>query len=269
MEQGKRAIMIFISILTLIIVVSILFLVNFNLKLEEEETFKEASYNLTEKEIDSLINLIGDYDSYLITFDGTKNINTLSNLDKINFIDRLSIETKKDLNLDFDKGVSLNDVYKVLKKYFGPKTIFEPVNSTCYLEDGNYLIYDSNTKMYKADNDYHAHSAYIPPDIVNYYIEGKRIVDNDKLIYTITLKKAFAWPDSSTYYGSYNDLANEQSPLVDLYSVYGDYEKENTSLLLEDYKNNLNSYTYVFETKDSINNSYLIELTSSTNQTEF
>lgn len=260
MNNKKIVGMTLISVLTLIIVASLIFAININFDKKEKETFNSDSSNLTDKEITSLISLIDIYDNYLITFDGDKEIDSLSNLDKINFIDRLDFNTKKELNLDFDTGVSLKKVEEVLKKYFGKDTSFSPVNSTCYLEDGDYLIYDPNTKMYKANNNYHAHGAYTPPSIINYYVEGKRLVDNDKLVYTITLKKAFAWPNTSNYYGTYTDLLNGTSLVVDLYDKYGEYDQNDISKLLEAYKDSFASYTYVFETKDSINNSYLTEL---------
>ena len=230
MEKIKRVGMILISVLTLIIVASLIFVININLTSSEKQTFNDDSEHLTEEEIISLIELINVYDSYLITFDGTKDLK---------------------------------------KKYFGPNITFHPVNSTCYLNDGDYLIYDESTKMYKADSDYHAHGAYTPPSIENYYVEGKRIVDGDKLIYTITLKKAFAYPNSSLYYGSYTDLVNNTNLVVNLYEEYGNYEQEEISSLLEDYKDEFTSYTYVLETKDSLNNSYLVELANLKSQSEF
>ena len=265
MEKRKMALMIIISIFTFILIIGILALVSINLKKEEPKVSKEKEgYDLTNTEIDSLITLISNYDSYLIIYDGTKNIDELSDLDKINFIDRLSKETKEELDLDFNKGVSLDKIKSVLKKYFGKGITFKPVNSTCFLEDGDYLIYDSETKIYKADNTYHAHSAYTPPSIINYYVSGKRVVDNDKLIYTITLKKAISF-DYSNYYRSYSDLITSNNKIVNLYEEYNDYNKKDIPSLLEEYKDSLNSYTYVFETKDSINNSYLKEFVSDNN----
>ena len=41
-----------------------------------------------------------------------------TNKEKINFIDRLPIKVKNDLNLDFNMGVSLDRVETILKKYF-------------------------------------------------------------------------------------------------------------------------------------------------------
>ncbi len=258
MEKGKMVLMIFISIFTFILIISILALIGINLQKEESIPREKQSYDLTEKEIDSLTTLISNYDSYLIIYDGMKDIDDLTDLDKINFIDRLPIETKKELELDFNTGVSLDKIKSVLKKYFGKDVTFEPVNSTCYLEDGDYLIYDEESKMYKADNLYHSHSAYTPPSIINFYVSGKRIVDNDKLVYTITLKKALSY-DYSNYYRTYTDLISNNNKIVNLYDEYNDYDKNDIPDLLEDYKDNLNSYTYVFETKDSINNSYLKE----------
>ena len=269
MENVKRVGMLFIALITLLIVASIIFIVNINLKDESVETFNEDSSTLTTKEIDSLMNLVNIYDSYIITFDGTKDLNTLTDKEKINFIDRLPIEVKKELKLDFNTGVGLKEVESTLKKYFGPKTTFNPVNSTCFLNDGDYLIYDSNTKTYKADTDYHAHSAYTPLRVENYYVEGERRVENDKLIYSITLKKAFAYPNSSSYFGSYTDLVNNKNLVVDLYEKKNDYEEEEINTLIEPYKAELTSYTYIFETKDSIENSYLIELANLNIHSEF
>lgn len=269
MENVRRVGMLFIALITLLLVASIIFIVNVNLKDESSETFNENTNTLTNKEIDSLMNLIDIYDSYIITFDGMKNLRTLSNKEKINFIDRLPSDIKKELNLDFNMGVSLKQVESTLKKYFGPTTTFSPVNSTCFLDDGDYLIYDSNTKMYKADNDYHAHGSYESPSIENYYVEGERKVEGDKLIYSITLKKAFSYPNSSSYFSSYSDLINNNNLIVDLYEEYKDYEESDVNSLLKPYKDELTSYTYIFETKDSIENSYLIELANLNSQSEF
>ena len=269
MENVRRVGMLFIALITLIIVASIIFIVNINLKEESKETFNEDSSSLSTEEVASLLELVNIYDSYIITFDGTKDLSSLSDKEKINFIDRLPIDVKNELNLDFNKGVRLKKVESTLKKYFGPKTTFNPVNSTCFLDDGDYLIYDSTTKMYKADNNYHAHSAYTPLSIENYYIEGERIVEGDKLIYSITLKKAFAYPNTSSYFSNYTDLVNNRNLVVDLYEEYNDYESSDINSLIEPYKDELTSYTYIFETRDSIDNSYLIELANLNSQSEF
>lgn len=269
MENKKRVGMVLISVLTLIIVASLIFVININLTSSEKQTFNDDSEHLTEEEIISLIELISIYDSYLITFDGTKDLSTLTMQEKINFIDRLPNAIKQELNLDFERGVSLNKIESVLKRYLGPNTTFSPVNSTCYLNDGDYLTYDESTKMYKADSDYHAHSAYTPPSIENYYVEGKRLVDGDKLVYTITLKKAFAYPNSSLYYGSYTDLVNNTNLVVNLYKEYENYDQEEITSLLEAYQDEFTTYTYVFETRDSLNNSYLVELANLKSQSEF
>ena len=269
MENVRRVGMLFIALITLIIVASIIFIVNINLKEESKEIFNEDSSSLSTEEVTSLLELVNIYDSYIITFDGTKDLSSLSDKEKINFIDRLPIDVKNELNLDFNTGVSLKEVESTLKKYFGPKTTFNPVNSTCFLDDGDYLIYDSNTKMYKADNNYHAHSAYTPLSIENYYIEGERRVEGDKLIYSITLKKAFAYPNTSAYFSNYTDLVNNRNLVVDLYEEYNDYESSDINKLIEPYKDELTSYTYIFETRDSIDNSYLIELANINSQSEF
>ena len=269
MENVRRVGMLFIALITLIIVASIIFIVNINLKEESKETFNEDSSSLSTEEVASLLELVNIYDSYIITFDGTKDLSSLSDKEKINFIDRLPIDVKNELNLDFNTGVSLKEVESTLKKYFGPKTTFNPVNSTCFLDDGDYLIYDSTTKMYKADNNYHAHSAYTPLSIENYYIEGERRVEGDKLIYSITLKKAFAYPNTSSYFSNYTDLVNNRNLVVDLYEEYNDYESSDINKLIEPYKDELTSYTYIFETRDSIDNSYLIELANLNSQSEF
>ena len=269
MENVRRVGMLFIALITLIIVASIIFIVNINLKEESKEIFNEDSSSLSTEEVTSLLELVNIYDSYIITFDGTKDLSSLSDKEKINFIDRLPIDVKNELNLDFNRDVSLKEVESTLKKYFGPKTTFNPVNSTCFLDDGDYLIYDSNTKMYKADNNYHAHSAYNPLSIENYYIEGERRVEGDKLIYSVTLKKAFAYPNTSAYFGSHTDLVNNRNLVVDLYEEYNDYESSDINKLIEPYKDELTSYTYIFETRDSIDNSYLIELANLNSQSEF
>ncbi len=269
MENVRRVGMLFIALITLVIVASIIFIVNINLKESSKETFSEDSSSISTEEVASLLELVEIYDSYIITFDGTKDLSSLSDKEKINFIDRLPIDVKNELKLDFNRGVSLKEVEFTLKKYFGPKTSFNPVNSTCFLDDGDYLIYDSNTKMYKADNNYHAHSAYTPLSIENYYIEGERRVESDKLIYSITLKKAFAYPNTSSYFSNYTDLVNNRNLVVDLYEEYNDYEDSDINGLIESYKDELTSYTYIFETRDSIDNSYLIELANINSQSEF
>ena len=263
MEKKKMVLMIFISIFTFILIIIIIGLVRLNLQ-NEEKVIKEdikKKYELTKKEIATLTDIISIYDNYLIIYDGTKDINALTDLDKINFIDRLPFEAKKELDLDFNTGVSLNRIKNLLKKYFGPKTSFNPVNSTCFLGDGDYLIYDSNTKMYKANNMEHEHGAHLSLNIINYYLEGQRVVDNDKLIYTITLKKALAWPNTTIFYSNYKDLEASSNPVVDLYKINKEYEEDTIPDLLEPYKDKFTSYTYIFETKSSISNAYLKKFT--------
>ena len=261
MEKVRRIIMIIVFVLTVFLTVSIIYLIIDSINNSEETNNKETTYKLTSEEKESLLELVDTYDRYLITLDGSKEIENLTDKDKINFIDRMSQKEKDEFELDFNKGVKLEKIEEVLKKYFGPKVTFHPVNSTCFLEDGDFLIYDTINKIYKSNNEYHAHSAYIPPSIVNYYVDGKRIVDNDKLIYVVTLKKAFAWPNTSIYYGNYTDLANGENKIVDLYEINENYEESDITSFLEDYKSNLSSYTYVFETSDSISNSYIVNLT--------
>lgn len=268
MENVRRCFMLFIALITLLVVASLIFIINLNLK-DEKEFFADNSESLTSKDITSLMKLVEVYDSYIITFDGTKDVKNLTDLEKINFIDRLPLEIKNTLDLDFNKGVSLSKVEAVLKKYFGKDTTFSPVNSKCFLDDGDYLIYDSNTKTYTADNDYHAHGAYEGPLVENYYVEGKRVVDNDKLRYIITLKKAFAYPNTSIYYGNYSDLVNNNNPIIDIYDIDSDYTLDEVNSLLLPYEDEFTSYTYVFETFDSIDNCYLIELANLDSQKEF
>lgn len=259
-ENIRKVGMLFIALITLVIVSSIILITNINLKADNSKTTLENTDNLTEEEITSLISLMDIYDSYIITFDGDKDINSLTDLEKINFIDRLPYNIKNTLELDFDEGVSLNKIEEILKKYFGPKTTFTPVNSTCFLDDGDYLIYDSKEEIYKSNSEEHSHGAYYPLSIENYYIEGKRIVEQDQLIYIINVKKAFAYSNSSKYYGSYKDLVNDKNMIVNLYEEYGDYDEDDINSLIESFSDSLTSYTYVFQTKDSIDNSYLIEL---------
>ena len=57
--------------------------------------------------------------------------------------------------------------------------------------------------------------------------------------------------------------------MVDLYEEYNNYEIEDINKLIEPYKDELTSYTYIFETRDSIDNSYLIELANLNSQREF
>ena len=121
MENVRRVGMLFIALITLIIVASIIFIVNINLKEESKEIFNEDSSSLSTEEVTSLLELVNIYDSYIITFDGTKDLSTLSSKEKINFIDRLPIDVKNELNLDFNRGVSLKQVESTLKKYFGKK----------------------------------------------------------------------------------------------------------------------------------------------------
>ena len=94
MENVRRVGMLFIALITLIIVASIIFIVNINLKDESIETYNEDSSSLSTKEVASLLELVNIYDSYIITFDGTKDLSTLSDKEKINFIDRLPIDVK-------------------------------------------------------------------------------------------------------------------------------------------------------------------------------
>lgn len=261
MEKVRRTVMVIVFILTVFLITSIIYLIIDNINNSNEIKNEEITYKLTSEEKEKLLELVETYDRYLITLDGSKDIKDLTDKDKINFIDRMSIEEKEKLNLDFNKGVKLEKIEKVLKKYFGKEVTFHPVNSTCFLDDGDFLIYDTVNKIYKSNNEYHAHSSYIPPSIVNYYVDGKRIVENDKLIYVITLKKAFAWPNTSIYYGNYTDLANNENKIVDLYEINENYEEGDITSFLEKYKSSLSSYTYVFETSDSLNNSYIINLT--------
>ena len=101
--------------------------------------------------------------------------------------------------------------------------------------------------MYKADNNYHAHSAYTPLSIENYYIEGERRVEGDKLIYSITLKKKpLPIQIPSSYFSNYTDLVNNRNLVVDLYEEYNDYESSDINKLIEPYKDELTSYTYIF-----------------------
>lgn len=268
MENVRWGFMLFIALITLLVVFSLILIINTNFK-NEKEVLTDYSESLTSKDITSLMKLAEIYDSYIITFDGTKDIKRLTDLEKINFIDRLPLKIKNTLDLDFNKGVSLSKVSDVLKKYFGKNTSFSPVNSKCFLDDGDYLIYNKNTEIYKADNDYHAHGAYEGPLIENYYVEGKRIVDNEKLIYIITLKKAFAHPNTSIYYSSYSDLVSGNNSIIDIYDLDVDYTSLNINELLLPYKDEFTSYTYVFETFDSIDNCYLIELANLDSQKEF
>ena len=83
------------------------------------------------------------------------------------------------------------------------------------------------------------------------------------------MKKAFAYPNTSEYFGSYTDLVNNRNLVVDLYEEYNNYEIEDINKLIEPYKDELTSYTYIFETRDSIDNSYLIELANINSQSEF
>ena len=54
MEKGKMVLMIFISIFTFILIISILALISINLQKEESIPREKQSYDLTEKEIESL-----------------------------------------------------------------------------------------------------------------------------------------------------------------------------------------------------------------------
>ena len=76
MENVKRVGMLFIALITLIIVTSIIFIVNINLKDNNSKSLNEDSKTLSTKEITSLLKLVNIYDSYIITFDGTKDIKT-------------------------------------------------------------------------------------------------------------------------------------------------------------------------------------------------
>ena len=54
-----------------------------------------------------------------------------------------------------------------------------------------------------------------------------------------------------------------------LYKEYENYDQEEITSLLEAYQDEFTTYTYVFETRDSLNNSYLVELANQKSQSEF
>ena len=62
------------------------------------------------------------------------------------------------------------------------------------------------------------------------------------------MKKAFAYPNTSSYFSNYTDLVNNRNLVVDLYKEYNDYENSDINKLIESYKDELTSYTYIFET---------------------
>ena len=260
MISKNNFIMIIMTIVTFIIVFLLLFLLSLT-SLNTNLSYEEVK-DISSKEIDALEALIKVYDNYLITYDGKKELESLTDLDKINFIDRLDSKTKKELGLDFNKGVPLARIKEVLQKYFGPNISFEPVNSVCYLNDGDYLIYNKEDKEYYAFNDYHAHGAFATLDIINYYEDGKKIVTDDSIKYEVSYLKGFALPNTSIYYSSYTNLITKSNPVVDLSEIFNDYDFSMTKSLLIDYKHNFNRYTYVFETKKDLSDSYLLELTN-------
>ena len=79
------------------------------------------------------MSLVNIYDNYIITFDGTKDINRLTDKEKINFIDRLPITEKNKLGLDFNTGVSLDKVRDI-------DVLMEKGDYYMHLLD-NYVLY--------------------------------------------------------------------------------------------------------------------------------
>ena len=116
MKKSQSIVMLLILVLAIIIVISFIYIININLNDNStSDSISSSNYKLSDDEINSLISLVNIYDNYLITFDGTKNIKEMSNLDKINFIDRLPNSIKKDLELDF------NEIHATTPCFFGSK----------------------------------------------------------------------------------------------------------------------------------------------------
>lgn len=225
---------------------------------------KESVVSLSQVEQEKLLEAIKVYDSYLISFDGKKEISKLSDKDKITFIAQLPFEKQKEFGLDFESGVSLEKIIEILHHYFGEDISFQPVNYPCFLGDGNYLIYDPDTKFYKSDSITHAHSAYIPHQVFSFYVDGKKYVNEDYITYKISVRKAFSEANSTSFYGNYHDVENKKNKIVDLFTLYG--EKAYTSMddlirkQYEKQKGLFTEYVYEFQTKTDVDSVYLVEL---------
>ncbi len=274
MKKNEYFIMVAMFVLTIVIVSSIIVLFTKNLsdeskkidakKQENVQEEKKKTLALIQPEQEKLLQQIAIYDPYFISFDGTKKINALTDVEKITFIMLLPIDSRKQWNLDFDAGVPLTQVMQVLQFYFGPDISFTPVNYPCFLGDGDYLIYDENTKTYKTDSTMHGHGGFYPYQVMNYYVDGYKETDETSITYTIKVKKFFTDAHGSDYYGSYSDATNKQNLIIDLFALYGEKAYTDTSKLLQiQYEKNkglLPVYTYTFKTNRTVEEVYLVDL---------
>lgn len=226
---------------------------------------ENSSIGLSQIEQNILLEKIKVYDSYIISFDGTKSMEQLTYDDKIMFINTLSKSEKETWKLDFEMGVSLGKVEEVLAYYFGKNGSFEPVNCPCFLNDGDYLIYNETTHMYYADTDMHGHEGFTPYQVMTYYIDGYKEMEDNHIVYTIQVKKAFALPNSSSFYGSYTDATTKENLLFDLFQLYGEkaysQQEELLKIQYEKKKGLFPVYTYRFVTATDVHEAYLWKLT--------
>ena len=118
--------------------------------------------------------------------------------------------------------------------------------------------------MYYADTVTHAHGAYIPHQVFSFYVDAKKCVSADYITYKISVKKAFAEANSTSFYGTYFDVENKVNKIVDLFTLYGEKVYTNMEELLkiqyEKYKGLFKTYTYEFQTKKDVDSSYLIDV---------
>ncbi len=231
---------------------------------EPDEPTSEHLAAISQAEQEILLDKLAIYDDYFVTFDGQKKIEDLTDVEKITFIDRLPIEVQQEKGLDFEAGVPLETIQELLREYFGPDITFNPVNCPCFLGDGDYLIYDATTRTYYADTDGHGHGGYEPYQVHNFYVDGVKTSNENSITYTLTIKKAFAAPNTSSYYSSYTDALEKNNLLFDLYTLYGEKAYTDTSRLLsvqyEKNKGLFPGYVYTFTTNSTAEEAYLVNL---------
>ncbi len=273
----KKDTWIMVAMAFILFVVVILLMVTLVKKVSIKEETKKKEEELTqsdktkEKKLTGeleqavLLGLIEPYDDYFISFDGQKNLDKLTDEEKLRFVERLDTVQKEKYQIDFTTGVSLDKVLAVLKIYFGPDITFTPVNLPCFLEDGeDYLIYDEKTKMYHANTDFHQHGA--PPiyEVENFYVDSYKTIDQKEITYTLKVKKAFSNVNDFAYYASYQDFTNKTNLLFNLFTIYGkqaETDKQNfIAIQYEKMKGHFPVYSYTFKTTTTVNEAYLVKL---------
>ncbi len=273
MKKKEYFIMVLMAILMILIVSMIIIVMT--KKLSDEQTKeknsepvlneeKNISTKLSALEQEKILEKMKIYDSYFINFDGKKDIRDLTEEEKITFVVQLPFEIQKELGLDFENGVSLETIVETLNYYFGKSIHFQPVNYPCFLGDGDYLIYNPKTKVYKADAMNHGHEGYIPNQVYSFYVDGHKEISEDTITYKVRVKKAFAKPTGSSFYGNYSDLKKKTNEIVDLFPLYGEKIYTNMEELLKiQYEKNkglFDTYTYEFQTKKDARSAYLVKL---------